>query len=145
MPTTQVIPYLMFGGRCQEALDFYKTALSAQVDMVMLFNQSPEPAPEGMLPEGFGEKIMHSSFRVGDAVIFAGDGNKEGAVTNGFSLTLLLSTEAEVTKAFEGLSEGGQVQMPVGKTFWSPWFGMVTDKFGVDWMLSVPMEGGEGG
>lgn len=141
MPTTQVIPYLMYGGRCQEALDFYKTALDAQVDMVMLYNQSPEPMPENSLPAGFEDKVMHASFRVGDAVLFAGDGNKEGAVTTGFSLTLILPTKEDVTKAFEGLSVDGQAHMPLSQTFWSPWFGMVTDKFGVDWMLTVPMEG----
>ena len=144
MPGTQIIPYLMFGGRCQEALDFYQGALGARVDMVMLYNQSPEPMPEGSLPAGFEDKVMHSSFHIGDVVLFAGDGNKEGAVTTGFSLTLILPTEADVTKAFEGLSEGGEAHMPLGKTFWSPWFGMVTDTFGIDWMLTVPMEGGEG-
>ncbi|MGC4046445.1 MAG: VOC family protein [Armatimonas sp.] len=140
MPTTQITPYLFFGGRCQEALDFYQSALGAQVDMVMLYNQSPELNPD-MIPAGFEDKVMHSSFHIGEAEIYAGDGNKEGDVSNGFSLALTLPTEAEVEKAFAGLSDGGQVQMPLGKTFWSPCFGMVTDKFGIDWMLTVPMGG----
>ena len=140
MSKTQITPYLFFGGRCQEALDFYTAALGAQVDSVTLFNQSPEPVPEGMLPEGFGNKIMHAAFRVGEATLFGGDGTQEGQHFSGFSLALILQTEAEAACAFTALSEGGQVTMPLGKTFWSPCFGMVTDRFGIDWMVSLPID-----
>lgn len=139
MPTTQVTPYLFFSGRCQEALDFYQAALGAQVDTVMLYNQSPDPVPAGMLAEGFENKVMHASFRIGETTLFAGDGTQEGQVFGAFSLTITLPTEADAERAFAALAEGGQVSMPLSKTFWSAYFGMVTDRFGLDWMVSVPM------
>jgi PhnB protein len=135
-----VQPYLFFGGRCEEALEFYKHAVGAQVEMVMRFDQSPEQPPEGMLQPGFEKKVMHSSFRVGDTVLFGSDGCEEGSggKYHGFSLALSVPTEAEADRAFDALAAGGKVTMPLVKTFWSPKYGMLTDKFGIEWMVMVP-------
>lgn len=140
MPTAEIQPYLTFGGRCEEAIAFYQRTLGAKVDMMLRFKDSPEPMPPGVLAPGFESKIMHSSFRVGDAVVMASDGCDATQGFKGFSLSLSLPTAAEVTKAFNALSDGGKVGMPLAKTFWSPLFGMVTDRFGVNWMLTVPHE-----
>jgi PhnB protein len=140
MAKTQVVPYLFFGGRCDEALEFYKQALGAQVDFVMRYDQSPEAIPAGQLPEGFGHKVMHATFRIGDSVLQAADGNTETLSFVGFSMSLTLPTEEDVRRAFAALAEEGKIEMPLDKTFWSPCFGMVADKFGVDWILSVPTE-----
>jgi PhnB protein len=134
----QVQPYLFFEGRCEEALEFYKKALHAEVLMLMRFKESPEPPPPGMLPPGSENKVMHASFRVGDATVMASDGRCEGRPGfQGFSLSLTVPDEARAEKLFAALGEGGQVQMPLMKTFWSPRFGMVADRFGVSWMISV--------
>jgi len=130
-----VQPYLSFGGRCEEALAFYRDAVGAQVECVMHFDESPEPTPPGMLPPGFEKKVMPSSFRVGNSTVMASDGGHEGAKFSGFSLSVMVSTVAEAEKAFSALSDGGQVTMPLTKTFWSPSFGMLTDRFGVSWMV----------
>ena len=135
-------PYLFFAGRCQEALEFYGSAIGAQVDMVMRFDESPDPVPAGMLQAGFEKKIMHSSFRVGGATIMASDGVNDHAGFKGFSLALSVPTVAEADRAFAGLADGGTVQMPLEKTFWSPRYGMLTDRFGVSWMVMVPGEPG---
>ena len=133
-----VEPYLFFGGRCEEAIAFYRKAINAQVQMMLRYKESPEPQPPGMIPPGFENKIMHASFRVGGTVLMASDGcSAEGAKFDGFSLSLSYSTEAEAKKAFEGLSQGGKVTMPLSKTFWSPCFGMLTDQFGLGWMITV--------
>jgi PhnB protein len=137
MKNPLIHPYLFFNGNCEEALEFYKTAIGAQVDMVMRFNESPEPPPPDMVPPGYENKIMHASFRIGESMIMASDGCGEGENFKGFSLSLSVSTEAEADKAFAALSEGGQVQMPLTKTFWSPRFGMLTDRFGMGWMVNV--------
>lgn len=137
---TLVQNYLFFGGRCDEALDFYQTALGAEIGMIMRFNESPEPMPPGMLAEGFEKKIMHSEFRVGEMTLMASDGcggQDEGGF-NGFRLALVVPTEIEADKAFNGLADGGKVDMPLAKTFWSPRYGMVTDRFGLGWMVLVP-------
>ncbi len=136
--TTLVHPYLTFGGRCEEAIAFYRTAIGAQVDMVMKFSDSPEPMPPGVLSPGFENKVMHSSFRIGDSTVMASDGCGPGGKFDGFSLSLSVPTEAEAHRAFNALGSGGKVTMPLNKTFWSPCFGMVADKFGINWMVSVP-------
>lgn len=139
VPTPQPVvqPYLFFGGRCDEALTFYQRALGATVDRVMRFKESPDPPPPGVLPAGFEDKIMHSSFRVGGTTVMASDGCEPDQKFAGFSLSLSVPTEAEADRAFAALAEGGQVRMPLGKTFWTSRFGMVTDRFGVGWMVSV--------
>jgi len=140
--STQIQPYLFFGGRCQEALDFYKGALGAQVTMLMRFDESPAPVPEGMLAPGFEKKVMHSSFLVNGALVMASDGCRaEDGGFHGFSLVLSTADEGEARRAFAALSEGGAVTMPLGKTFWSPCYGMVKDRFDVHWQVMVP--GGE--
>jgi PhnB protein len=134
----QVQPYLFFNGRCEEAVDFYKKALGAEVMMLMRFKDSPEPPQPGMIPPGSENKIMHTSLRIGDTTVMASDGRCEGGSTfQGFSLSLTVTNEAEARRTFAALGEGGQVQMPLTKTFWSPCFGMLSDRFGVGWMVSV--------
>jgi PhnB protein len=140
MPNTLIQPYLFFGGRCEEALEFYRTALGAQVDMLLLYKDSPEPPPPGMLQPGFEDKVMHTTFRIGGTTLMASDGCQEGPSFSGFSLSLAVPTEAETDRAFAALAAGGQVQMPLTKTFWSPRFGMLTDRFGIGWMVSVAAE-----
>ncbi len=137
MPDTVVEPYLFFGGRCEEALEFYRATLGAQVEMLMRYQESPEPPPPGMVPPGFETKIMHASFRIGTSRLMASDGCDATAKFEGFSLSLALPTEADVDRTFAALAAGGQVQMPPTKTFWSPKFGMLADRFGVGWMISV--------
>lgn len=134
----KIEPYLFFDGRAEEALAFYEKALGAKVETTMRFCESPEPHPEGMLPPGFENKIMHASFLVGDARVMISDGGGiSGQRLGGFALSLQFATEEEVHRAFRALADGGQVTMPVGPTFWSACFGMVTDRFGVTWMLTV--------
>jgi PhnB protein len=134
----QVQPYLFFDGRCEEAIEFYKKAVGAQVDMVMRYRESPEPPPPGMCAPGSENKIMHSSLRIGDAIVMASDGRCMGQPKfQGFSLSITAKNEAEAEKLFAALGDGGQVQMPLAKTFFSPRFGMVADKFGVGWMVIV--------
>lgn len=135
--SNQIEPYLFFGGRCEEALEFYRTTLGAKVEMLMRFKESPEPMPPGSIPAGFENKVMHASFRIGGSRLMASDGNGEAAKFEGFSLSLALPTETETDRAFAALAQGGQVEMPLAKTFWSPKFGMLTDRFGIGWMVSV--------
>lgn len=133
----RIEPYLFFNGTCEEALKFYQTALGARVEMSLRFKESPEPPPPGQIPKGWDDKIMHASFLVGDSRIMASDGCTDAAGFNGFSLAVSFPTEAEARRAFAALSAGGKVAMPLGKTFWSPCFGMVTDKYGVGWMVTI--------
>src|SRR5687767_6854690 len=135
--SNQIEPYLFFGGRCEEALEFYRTALGAHVEMIMRFSESPEPMPPGSIPPGFEKKVMHASFRIGGSRLMASDGNSEEQKFDGFSLSLAVSSEAEADRAFAALANGGKVGVPLAKTFWSPKFGMLTDRFGVGWMVSV--------
>jgi PhnB protein len=140
MANTTIQPYLFFSGRCEEAINFYQKALGAVVEMLMRHKESPEPPPPGMLQAGFEEKVMHAELRIGGAVIMVSDGCDDKSRFDGFRLSLALLTEADAQHAFAGLAEGGEVQMPLTKTFWSPCFGMVTDRFGVGWMVTVAAE-----
>src|SRR5438128_5695654 len=134
----QVQPYLNFDGRCEEAIEFYRKALGAEVTMLMRFKDSPEPPQPGMCPPGSGDKVMHASFRIGDTTVMASDGRCEGRPSfQGFSLSLTVPDEAEADRLFAALANGGQVRMPLAKTFFSPRFGMVADRFGVSWMIHV--------
>jgi PhnB protein len=133
-----VQPYLFFEGRAEEALAFYTKALGTKVDMVMRNNEAPEPPPPGMLPPGSENKVMHASFKVGDTDVMLSDGRCSGKPNfAGFSLSITAPDEAAARRMFSALAEGGSVTMPIGKTFWSPCFGMLTDRFGVGWMLNV--------
>lgn len=133
----EIQPYLFFDGRCEEAIDFYKATLGAKVEMMMRFEESPEPAPPGMVPANWGKKIMHAALKVGPTMVLASDGCATGgaAAFKGFGLSLTAPTEAEAHRLFGALGEGGQVQVPMSKTFFAPAFGTVTDKFGVTWMV----------
>jgi len=134
-------PYLFFNGRCDEAIKFYRDALGAEVQMLMRYKESPEPAPPGKMPPGWENKVMHASIRIGETVLMASDGCGEKSSFEGFSLSLSVPTEAEADRFFAALSNGGKVEMPLTKTFWSPRFGMLTDRFGVGWMISVTSPG----
>ena len=130
-----VIPYLFFDGRAEEALDFYRDQLGADIKGVHRFKDSPDPH---QVPPGGGDKVMHATFTVGDTAIMASDGANKGKPSfQGFSLSLNVSTEAEAKRYFAALSDGGQVQVPLTKTFFSPLFGLVNDRFGVSWMINV--------
>ena len=134
----QVQPYLFFEGRCEEALEFYRGALGAEVTALMRFNESPDPPPPGMVPPGSENKVMHAAFRIGDATAMASDGRCSGQPRfGGVSLSLSVPDEATADRVFAALAEGGQMQMPLGKTFFSPRFGVVADRFGVSWMVIV--------
>ncbi len=134
----QLTPYLFFDGRCEEAIQFYKKTLDAKVEMMMRFNESPEPPPPGMVPPGSESKIMHAALRIGDTTVMASDGHAGGKPKfEGFSLSLNAKDEAEADRLFNALADGGQVQMPLGKTFFAKRFGMVADRFGVGWMIIV--------
>ena len=130
--------YLMFNGRTEEAIDFYKKAVGAEVTMLMRFREAPDQPPPGMVPEGWDDKIMHSSFKIGDAELMASDGcQSDAAGFNGISLALSLASPEEAETKFAALAEGGKVTMPLTKTFFSPAFGTLTDRFGVSWMIVV--------
>src|SRR5262245_32136068 len=129
-------PYVFFDGRCQEALDYYVSALGAKVEMAMKFKDSPEPAGHGQMPPGSENNVMHASFRIGDTVVMASDGFGKGKpVFQGFALSLTVNSAAEADRYFSALAKGGNITQPLVKTFFSPSFGMVTDKFGVPWMV----------
>ncbi len=139
MAPQTIQPYLFFGGRAEEAIDFYRRALGAEVEMMMRFKDSPEPCPEGMVPPGSEGKIMHACIKIGGASVMASDGDcKSKPAFQGFSLSYTASDEKTADRVFNALGDGGQVQMPLNKTFFSPRFGMVADKFGVSWMVYVP-------
>jgi len=140
MPTT-VQPYLFFEGRCDEAIEFYRQALGAEVTMLMRFKDSPDPE---MAPPGASDKVMHAVLRIGDATVFASDSRCQGSPRfEGFALSLTARDEAEADRLFAALAKGGQVHMPLTKTFFAPRFGMVADRFGVSWMVIV--ESAQGG
>ena len=133
-----VQPYLFLDGRCEEAVEFYRKALGAEVTMLMRYKDSPEPTPPGMIPPGSENKIIHASLPIGDSTVMASDGRCSGKPNlQGFSLSLSVADEAEADRRFAALAEGGQVQMPLAKTFFSARFGMVADRFGVPWMIIV--------
>jgi PhnB protein len=127
--------YLFYGGRTEEAIEFYKKAVGATVTMLMRFSDSPD---SGMVPPGSGNKIMHSAFKIGDTEIMASDGDCSGKPDFiGVSLAITCKDIPEAERVFKALSEGGQVRQPLIETFFSPRFGMVADKFGVGWMVVV--------
>ena len=132
-------PYLNFDGRCDEAIEFYKKALGAEVLMLMRFGDSPEPPPADKMAPGTEDKVMHACMSIGGTNVMASDGYCQGkGGFSGITLSLSVKDEAAADKAFNALADGGQVHMPMGRTFFSPRFGMVADKFGVPWMIIVP-------
>jgi PhnB protein len=131
----QVQPYLFFDGRCDDALEFYKKAIDAKVEMVMRYKDAPD---QSMISPGSHDKVMHASVRVGDTQLLMSDGHCQGKpVFQGFSLTITAPDNAEGERRFNALAEGGQVQMPLAETFFASRFGMLADKFGVGWMILV--------
>jgi PhnB protein len=129
----QIQPYLFFEGRCEEAIEFYQAAVGAEVLMLMRYKESPEPGPPAN-----AEKVMHASLRIGDSTVLISDGRcSEKPSFQGFALSLTVANDAEAEQRFTALSDGGQVQMPLVKTFFTTSFGMVTDRFGVLWMVYV--------
>jgi PhnB protein len=133
----QVSPYLMFNGRAEEAIEFYEKALGAKVEALMRFKEAP--AEPGMQPDpSLAEKVMHAQFHVGATQVMASDGMCNGgsaAVFQGFSLAVQVADDAEARRRFDALADGGQVQQPLIKTFFSSSFGVVADRFGVSWMV----------
>jgi PhnB protein len=133
--TIQIQPYLFFEGRCEEALEFYRKAIGAEVTSLMRAKESPDP--EMTIP-GHPDKVIHATFKVGDTTVLASDGRCQGKPTfQGFALSLTVPDEAEAKRRFTALGAGGQEMMPLTKTFFSPSFGMLTDRFGVSWMVYV--------
>ena len=132
----QVQPYLFFDGRCEEAVEFYRTKLGAEVLMLTRFKDSPQPHQPGMIPPGAENKVMHTSLRIGDTTVMASDGRCQGQPNfQGFALSLTAADDAEADRWFAALGDGGQVQMPLAKTFFASRFGMLADRFGVSWMI----------
>lgn len=139
----QVQPYLFFNGRAEEAFEFYRRVLGAEVTELLRFKDAPDQPPPGVLPPNSENKVMHASLRIGSSTVMASDGECPGQTAfQGFSLSVDFPDEQSARRAFEGLSDGGTVRMPIGKTFFSPCFGMVTDRFGMGWMTIVlPAQG----
>jgi PhnB protein len=134
----QVQPYLFFEGRCDEAVEFYRKAVGAEVKMLMRYKDSPDPT----MVHGNEDKVMHASLQIGGSTVLASDGRCQGQPSfQGFALSLTAANDAEAKRLFEALAEGGQVQMPLAKTFFATSFGMVSDRFGVGWMVYVPAHG----
>lgn len=129
-------PYLFFDGHCDEAIEFYRRALGAEVTMLMRFKESPDPAA---IPPGSDDKVMHANLRIGDTTVLVSDGHSQGKPSfQGFALSITAPDESKVERYFAALADGGKIMMPLAKTFFSPRFGMVADRFGVSWMVVVP-------
>jgi PhnB protein len=131
----QIQPYLFFDGRCDETVEFYRKAVGAKVEMLMRYKDSPDPA----MVQANGDKVMHASLQIGGSTVLASDGNCQNQPSfQGFALSLTAADDAEAKRLFEALSDGGQVRMPLAKTFFASSFGMLADRFGVGWMIYVP-------
>lgn len=132
--------YLFFSGRCEEAIEYYRKHLGAQVQCLMRFSECPEPIPEGVLQPGFEQKVMHSQFSLGNTQVYASDGCDDGTQPAGFRLSLTLDSADQATRIFNALAQDGKIDMPLTPTFWSPLYGQVTDQFGIGWMVMLPGE-----
>ncbi len=140
----ELTPYLFFNGRCEEAIEFYGKALGANVPLLMRVKDSPVPPPDGKIAPGSENKIMHCEVQIGDVHLLASDGMAAGGPSfKGFSLSLTYADKKKADQAFAALAEQGKVDMPLSETFWSPRFGMVTDRFGVQWMITLPQHAPE--
>lgn len=133
----RIQPYLFFNGRAEEAIELYRKALGAEVTMLMRFGESPEPPPPGAVPPGSESKVMHAALRIGDATVLLSDGHCSGSTSfEGFSLAVYARDDADARRLFDALvADGGQVRMPLGRTFFASSFGMLADRFGVGWMV----------
>jgi len=132
-----VAPYVYFGGSCAEAIEFYRKALGAEVIMQMPFKDAPPGATPPGMPSNWGEKVMHATVKIGDSHVLMSDGCPDTKTMEGFSLSLTVPDANEAEKAFGALGKGGEIRMPLGKTFFSPAFGMLKDRFGVCWIVYV--------
>jgi PhnB protein len=133
----QVQVYLFLEGRCEEAAQFYETTLGAERLALLRFRDMPDPPP-GAVPPGSEDKVLHAALRIGETTVMMSDGECGGRPGfQGFSLALQVKDEAEADRLFAALAEGGEIRMPLGQTFFSPRFGVVTDRFGVSWMVNV--------
>ena len=134
----KIEPYLFFNGRCDEAISFYQQTLGAEVQFLMRHGEAPEQPPPGTLPPGSEGKVMHATLTIGQSTLMLSDGGCSGSTHfQGFSLSFNVADTAAAKRVFAALSDGGSVQMPLEKTFWSPCFGMLQDRFGLGWMVSV--------
>lgn len=130
--------YLFFDGTCEEALQFYERAIGAKIEALMRFSECPD---QQYVAPGTHDKIMHANFRVGDTQLMASDGNCSGAANfAGVSLSITVTSNGDADRLFNALADGGQIQMPLGETFFAHRFGMVADKFGVSWMIIHPKQ-----
>ena len=135
----EVQPYLNSDGRCEEAIEFYHSAVGAEVILLVRNKENPNSLLPNVIPPEAADKILHVSLRIGDSTVMASDGMcQSGGALQGITLSLSAADEAEAKRLFTALSNGGQVRMPMAKTFFSPAFGMVNDRFGVPWMVIVP-------
>jgi len=137
MNATTIQPYLFFNGRCEEAIEFYRAALDAEVGMLMRFSENPDTPPPGTLPEDWDDKVMHAELKVGGGTIMMSDGCEASQGFEGFCLALNVATPDEATRFFNALCDRGEITMPLGETFWSACFGMVKDRFGIGWMVGA--------
>lgn len=137
----RIEPYLFFDGNAEEALAFYERALGAKVETKMRYAECPDPVPPEHMPPGGPQKLLYASLLIGDVHVMMSDGApQEGGGFRGFSLCLQYPSEPEARRAFDALAEGGRVVMPMGRTFFSPCFGMLFDRFGVQWMVMIASE-----
>ncbi len=135
----QLEPYIFFYGRCEEALEFYKNALGGTYEFTRM--EEAPPMPDMPVPPEAAKRIMHSTFKGPGFSFMASDGREEKAVNpdeGNISLSLGFEDKAEGDRIFKALSEGGDVRMPLSDAFWGGRFGMVADKFGIEWMITTP-------
>jgi PhnB protein len=138
-----VNPYLTFAGNCEEAFNFYKSVFGGEFPYFGRFKDMPPMEGEGCAPmsEEDGEKVMHVSLPISNETILMGSDSSEawGQSTvqgNNFSISINTESKEEADKLFDGLSAGGKITMPMDTTFWGAYFGMFTDKFGIQWMVN---------
>ncbi|MFI5093961.1 MAG: VOC family protein [Candidatus Acidiferrales bacterium] len=131
----QLNPYLLFNGQCEEAFKFYEKCLGGKIEMLSTFGDSP--MAKQVPPEWYG-KVMHASLKLGDGMILMGSDPPPDnyQVPQGFSVSLSVKDPAETERIFNELAQDGKVTMPIQKTFWSPRFGMLVDRFGIPWILN---------
>lgn len=135
----EIQPYLYFDGRCEEALEFYCRAVGAEVQGILRMKEAPGGPDSAMVPPDNEDKVMHASFRIGQTTLLASDGRCQGQPSfQGVSLTLVAADPGEAQRCFGALADGGQVQMPLSETFFSPCFGSLVDRFGVSWQVYTP-------
>ena len=131
-------PYLFFEGRCEEAVEFYRRAVGAEVLMLMRIKDAPDPEEHRRVPPGSENKVLHASFRIGETIVMASDGQVSGKPSfQGISLSITVANVSEAEKVFAGLADGGQVHLPLQETFFADRFGMLADRFGVHWMINL--------